>query len=35
VITLLPQVAGAAREAGLAVVAGPLLGLLDPRVRGT
>lgn len=35
VITLLPPLAVAAREAGLAVLAGPLSGLLDPRVRGT
>jgi hypothetical protein len=36
VITLLPPLADAAREAGLAVFAGrPLIGLLDPRVRGT
>jgi beta-phosphoglucomutase-like phosphatase (HAD superfamily) len=35
VVTLLPLVAGSAREAGLAVLSGPLLALLDPRVRGT
>lgn len=35
VVTLLPEVAGAAREAGLAVVPGPLYALLDARVRGT
>lgn len=35
VVTLLPQVADTAREAGLEVLTGPLIGLLDPRVRGT
>lgn len=35
VVTCLPQVARAARDAGLVVLDGPLVVLLDPRVRGT